>query len=145
MQTLVTPVMEKYAKSVRGRNSKAFDVGQHRITRPKTSLYSNSPPQTLPILLSPPRSSILSCLISCPLLGRLSPRCTLTQTSFSALSKFTSCSKTNSPTHCMKLHFKRLERGIASSLHWGLFPSSLKRHVLATFTSLRRTVRITEL
>ena len=53
-------------------------------------------------------------LISYGLDCLLSRICTLTHTlscPFSALRKFTSCLKTNSPAHCMKLHFKRVGQG----------------------------------
>lgn len=67
-----------------------------------------SPPRFLPVPLY--SALLISYGLDC-LLSRI---CTLTHTlscRFSALWKFTSCLKTNSPAHCMKLHFKRVGQG----------------------------------
>jgi hypothetical protein len=73
---------------------------------------------------SPPRflSRCSTFLISYRLDFLLSLYCTLS-CPFTALWKFTSCPKTNSRAHCMKLHFKRVGPlfHIVWSLHSGLF------------------------
>jgi hypothetical protein len=123
-KTLGTPVTEEYVHSASGQYSKAFDGGCVGHQRKKSSLSRRATQMSLP--KSSVNFSNTSLPLACSLclysallipygLGcLLSRNCTLTQTlscPFSALWKFTSCLKTNSPAHCMKLHFKRAGQG----------------------------------
>lgn len=84
-------------------------------TQKLSKLYQYFDP---PRFLSLYSTLLISYRLDCPLSRYYTSSCP-----FAALWKFTSCLKTNSPAHCMKLHFKRAGSlfHIVWSLHSGLF------------------------